>query len=142
MAPDPTPARDKLLFTPGPLTTSATVKQAMLRDLGSRDEEFLGIVRDVRARLLGLYGLSQAAGWEAVLVQGSGTFAVEAAISCMLPRSGGKLLALVNGAYGERIVRMAAVHGIACEALRAPEDRPHDPATVRTALARDPALTH
>lgn len=141
-APDLPPAHDKLLFTPGPLTTSATVKQAMLRDLGSRDEAFLAIVQDVRARLLELYGLSQAAGWEAVLVQGSGTFAVEAALSCAMPREGGKLLALVNGAYGERIVRIAAVHGIACEALRVPEDRPHDPAAVRTALARDLALTH
>jgi 2-aminoethylphosphonate-pyruvate transaminase len=140
--PDLPPARDKLLFTPGPLTTSAGVKQAMLRDLGSRDETFLAVVAEVRARLLGLYGLSQADGWEAVLLQGSGTFAVEAALSCMLPRTGGKLLALVNGAYGERIVRIAAVHGLACDVLRASEDAPHDPGTVRTALARDPALTH
>ncbi len=31
------PWKDKALFTPGPLSTSATVKQAMLRDLGSRE---------------------------------------------------------------------------------------------------------
>jgi 2-aminoethylphosphonate-pyruvate transaminase len=140
--PDPPPARDKLLFTPGPLTTSAGVKQAMLRDLGARDPAFLALVADVRARLLGLYGLAQADGWEAVLLPGSGMFAVEAALSCMLPRSGGKLLALVNGAHGERLARIAAVHDLACEVLRAPEDRPHDPGAVRTALARDPALTH
>jgi len=134
-------ARDKLLFTPGPLTTSLTVKQAMLRDLGSRDEAFLSAVREVRERLLGAYGLSQARGWEAIPLQGSGTYAVEAAISSVVPR-GGKLLALVNGAYGERVVRMAAVHGIACEVLRTGEDTPIDPSAVRAALTRDPALTH
>ncbi|GAG33671.1 unnamed protein product, partial [marine sediment metagenome] len=40
--------KDKILFTPGPLTTSRTVKQALLRDLGSRDYEFISIVADVR----------------------------------------------------------------------------------------------
>jgi len=135
------PARDKLLFTPGPLTTSATVKQAMLTDLGSRDETFLRVVREVRERLLSIYGLSQAAGHEAVLVQGSGTFAVESVLSSMMPRDG-KLLVCVNGAYGERIVKMAGVHGIPCEVLRAREDTPIDPTAVGAALARDPALTH
>ena len=134
-------ARDALLFTPGPLTTSQTVKLAMLRDLGSRDASFLATVREVRERLLALYGLSQARGWEAVPLQGSGTYAVEAAISSIVPR-GGKLLALVNGAYGERIVRMAAVHGIACEVLRAREDAPIEPAAVRAALAKERALSH
>ena len=136
-------AHDKLLFTPGPLTTSLTVKQAMLRDLGSRDEAFLGAVREVRRRLLDCYGLAQAHGWEAIPLQGSGTYAVEAAISSIVPRAkAGKLLALVNGAYGERIVKMAAVHGIPCEVLRAGEDTPIDPVVVRAALAKDRALTH
>ncbi len=48
------PWKDKALFTPGPLTTSATVKQAMLRDLGSRDTEFIGVIKDVRQRLVRL----------------------------------------------------------------------------------------
>jgi 2-aminoethylphosphonate-pyruvate transaminase len=135
------PAHDKLLFTPGPLTTSASVKQAMLRDLGSRDEAFLAAVREVRAGLLGCYPSSPAAGYEAVPLQGSGTYAVEAMVSSCVPR-GGKLLALVNGAYGERIVRMAGVHGIPCEVLRTSEDTPADPAAVRAALARDAALSH
>ena len=46
--------KDKALFTPGPLTTSATVKQAMLRDLGSRDTEFIDVIKDVRQRLVRL----------------------------------------------------------------------------------------
>ena len=35
--------RDSVLFTPGPLTTSLEVKQAMLRDYGSRDPIFLEV---------------------------------------------------------------------------------------------------
>ena len=137
----PPTARDKLLFTPGPLTTSQTVKLAMLRDLGSRDEAFLAAVREVRAQLLSIYGLSRASGWEAVPLAGSGTYAVEAALSSLVPRDG-KLLALVNGAYGERIVRIAAVPGIPCEVLRAREDAPIDARAVGAALARDRALSH
>lgn len=133
---------DKLLFTPGPLTTSASVKQAMQRDLGSRDETFLAAVREVRERLLAAYGLSQACGWEAIPLQGSGTYAVEATLSSIVPRAGAKLLALVNGAYGERIVKIAGVHGMPCQVLRCGEDTPVDPVAVQAALAQDPGLTH
>ena len=64
--------KPKLLFTPGPLTTSETVKQAMLRDLGSRDTEFLEVVRKIRRRLLELGNVADGS-YEAVLMQGSGT---------------------------------------------------------------------
>jgi len=67
-----------LLFTPGPLTTSHAVKAAMQRDLGSRDVEFIRTVGRVHDRLLALAGTSRADGYAAVLMQGSGTFGVEA----------------------------------------------------------------
>src|SRR5689334_20635212 len=101
-------SRDNLLFTPGPLTTSANVKQAMLRDVGSRDHEFIKIVRDVRARLAALGGGGDL---ECVLMQGSGTFGVEATIGSSVPRDG-KLLAVVNGAYGTRLVNICKAVGI------------------------------
>ncbi|MBI5943294.1 MAG: hypothetical protein HY864_02900 [Chloroflexi bacterium] len=84
--------KEKALFTPGPLTTSRTVKQAMLRDLGSRDSEFISIVKDVRRRLVELGGASDE--YTAILMQGSGTFGIEAAISSVIPPEG-KLLILV-----------------------------------------------
>jgi 2-aminoethylphosphonate-pyruvate transaminase len=102
---------DKPLFTPGPLTTSLSVKQAMLRDLGSRDVEFIGAVRELREELLRVAGVSQQAGYEAILMQGSGTFSVEAVIASAMPPKG-KLLAVVNGSYGDRIVKIAQVYGI------------------------------
>ena len=59
-------AKDKLLFTPGPLTTSPSVKQAMLHDAGSWHFEFNALVADVRERLLQLAGVARATGWEVV----------------------------------------------------------------------------
>jgi len=68
---------DKLLFTPGPLTTSLTVKQAMLHDAGSWHHDFNERVRWIREQLLALAELSSADGWVVVPLQGSGTYGVE-----------------------------------------------------------------
>ena len=132
---------DPLLFTPGPLTTSPTVKQAMLRDVGSRDAAFITTVARIRERLLALAGVSQAAGYEAVLMQGSGTFGIESVITSAVPRDG-KLLVLANGAYGERVARIADVAGINSTVVRSPEDAPVPLKEVEAALAADPAITH
>ncbi|MGC3960899.1 MAG: 2-aminoethylphosphonate--pyruvate transaminase [Verrucomicrobiota bacterium] len=134
-------APDKLLFTPGPLTTSLTVKQAMLHDAGSRDPQFIALVRSIRERLLQLSGVSREAGYEAVLMQGSGTFGVESVISSVLPREG-KLLVIINGAYGERIATIAARHNIATTILRSDENQLPDLAAIDRALGADTAITH
>jgi 2-aminoethylphosphonate-pyruvate transaminase len=134
-------ARDKLLFTPGPLTTSQTVRQAMLRDAGSWHFEFNGIVKSVRERLIALAGLTAGSGWEAILLQGSGTFGVEAVLATVIPPAG-KLLVLANGAYGERIVQIAQYLKLAHSVLRSPEDTPPDAAAVDGALADDSSITH
>ena len=92
------------LLTPGPLTTSRAVKLAMLADWGSRDPEFRQIIRSIRSDLL---RLAQAgADSECVLMQGSGTFAIEAALGSFAPGRGRKTLVLVNGNYGERAVQI------------------------------------
>ncbi len=132
-------SKDKLLFTPGPLTTSAAVKQAMLRDLGSRDAAFIGIVGDIRRRLVALAGSPDK--YTAVLMQGSGTFGVEATLSSVLPPDG-KLLLLINGAYGERMLKMAEIHRIPFVGLACPENTPPDPQAMDSALAADPSITH
>ncbi len=130
---------EPLLLTPGPLTTSRTVREAMLRDWGSRDRDFIALNAAVRERLAALAG----AGTSHVTVplQGSGTFVVEAMLGTLVPRDG-KLLVLVNGAYGERMLKIAAYHGRACAALRTAEDLPNDPEALDRALAADPAVTH
>ena len=126
--------KDKPLFTPGPLTTSASVKEAMLRDLGSRDSEFIDVVKNIRERLLRLASVSQSEGWEAVPMQGSGTFAIESVISSITQREG-KWLVIINGAYGERILKIIESHGFAAEAIRCAENELPDVADIETALA-------
>ncbi len=131
----------KLLFTPGPLTTSETVKAAMLYDAGSRDAGFLKTVREIRERLLAIGGAAPGGDYECVLLQGSGTYAIESVISSAIPR-GGRLLVLVNGAYGRRIVQMARIHGIEVEIVESPEDRKISPDPVAERLSMAPAVTH
>jgi 2-aminoethylphosphonate-pyruvate transaminase len=133
--------REPLLFTPGPVTTSATVKQAMLRDAGSWHADFNKLVAGIREELLSLAGVSRADGWETVLVQGSGTFAVEAVFQTCVPRAG-KVVVLANGAYGERIAQMLVCARIDHLVLRTAEDAPNDPAALDALLAADPAVTH
>jgi 2-aminoethylphosphonate-pyruvate transaminase len=133
------PTGDPFLLTPGPLTTSPTVKQAMLHDLGSRDQRFIAINANVRRRLVEIIHGGEA--FVCVPLQGSGTFVVEAMLGTFVPR-GGKLLVLVNGAYGQRMLRMCTYLGRACEALETAEDVPCDPAALERRLIADPAITH
>jgi len=128
-----------LLLTPGPLTTSAEVKHAMLRDWGSRDPEFIALNARVRERLLALAG--GAGTHVCVPLQGSGTFIVEAMLGTLVPRDG-KLLVLANGAYGQRMVAMARYHGTPVEALDTAEDQPNDVAALDRALKRDRSISH
>ena len=138
-----TPARsetgDPLLLTPGPLTTSAAVKQAMVHDWGSRDAEFLRINRMV------LESIAELAGGKGthttVPVQGSGTFAVEAMITSFVPKAG-KLLVLINGAYGQRALKIAQIAGRAALSFETPEDTPPDLAKLDRLLADDKAISH
>ncbi|MFO1159568.1 MAG: 2-aminoethylphosphonate--pyruvate transaminase [Reyranellaceae bacterium] len=130
---------DPLLLTPGPLTTSATVKQAMVHDWGSRDAEFLRINRMVLDKIVQLAGAEGT--HVTVPVQGSGTFAVEAMITSFVPRAG-KLLVLINGAYGQRALKIAQIAGRAALALETPEDTPPDLAKLDRLLAEDPAISH
>jgi 2-aminoethylphosphonate-pyruvate transaminase len=133
-------SKDKLLFTPGPLTTSRTVKQAMLCDLGSRDLEFIQRVADIRQRLLQLAGVSKGK-YEAILMQGSGTFSLEAVVSSTIPPDG-KLLVIINGAYGRRTEAIAKTLKISTVALNYPEDSLPDLRQIETTLASDPTITH
>ncbi len=129
------------LFTPGPLTTSRTVKEAMLIDLGSREVEFTDVIAKFRRQLLDLAGVTKEAGFEAVPVQGSGTYGIEAMISSAVP-AGGKLLVLVNGVYGDRMVAIAAIHGISTATVKTSDRTVPTPREVEEALAADPAITH
>jgi len=134
-------AKDKTLFTPGPLTTSRTVKQAMARDLGSRDITFIQAVRHIRSMLLAVAGVSRETGYEAVLMQGSGTFGLESVIGSTVPPDG-KLLVIINGAYGDRIAGITRVLNIDTTTLEYPTNGLPAAADVDRMLAEDPAITN
>ena len=130
---------DPLLLTPGPLTTSASVKQAMVHDWGSRDQGFIAINKMVLEKIVELAGAQGT--HVTVPVQGSGTFAVEAMITSFVPKSG-KLLVVINGAYGQRAKKIAEIAGRAVTTYETPEDTPPDLAKLEKMLADDKAITH
>lgn len=130
---------DPLLLTPGPLTTSRTVKQVMVHDWGSRDAEFTRINRAVLDRITAIAG--GAGTHTTVPLQGSGTFAVEAMLTNFVPRAG-KVLLLINGAYGKRAAKICEVAGRAFSVLETPEDTPPDLKQLDATLQADRAVTH
>lgn len=131
----------KILFTPGPLSTSKTVKEAMLEDMGSRDHAFVDAVKDIRDGLLKLAHVSKEYGYECVIVQGSGTFGVESVVSSVVGVND-RLLILVNGAYGERIVKMATIHHLNHDVLRFEEDEIVASEATENFLQSHPEITH
>lgn len=128
-----------ILLTPGPLTTSARTRQAMLVDWGSWDERFNQLTASVCSQLLAI--LNGAATHHCVPLQGSGTFAVEAAIGTLVPRNG-KVLVLINGAYGKRLAQICEVLGRDFSTFETAEDEPCSAADVDRLLHADPAITH
>lgn len=133
-----------LLLTPGPLTTSKTVKQAMMRDFCTWDDDYNRIVTNIRRRLVELAAPDTTDAqqqYTAVLMQGSGTFSVEATVGSTLPADG-KLLVLANGAYGRRIAQIAERLRIPHTVLDSSEHTAVDPALVDRALQSDEQITH
>lgn len=130
----------KLFFTPGPLSTSRQVKEAMLEDVGSRDKEFITAVAEIRNELLALAHVGKG-DYECIIMQGSGTFGIESVVSCAVGKND-ELLVLVNGAYGERIVKMAEAHRIKHAMIRFAEDELVDANVVEFYLTKNPSVTH
>jgi 2-aminoethylphosphonate-pyruvate transaminase len=112
----------------------------MVHDWGSRDATFLKINTSVLERLVDIVG-GRDAGFATVPVQGSGTFAVEAMLTTLVPPDGGCLV-LVNGAYGQRAKRILEIARRHVQVHETAEDCPPDLAAVERLLAGDPRLTH
>jgi len=132
-------SRDPILLTPGPLTTSLATKTAMLRDWGSWDANFNAVTADVRRKLLDI--VNGHGSHVCVPMQGSGTFSVEAAINTLVPRDG-HLLVLINGAYGQRMAKLATMMGRRVSTFVTAEDVPTTPADVERLLSADATITH
>jgi 2-aminoethylphosphonate-pyruvate transaminase len=131
--------RDRILLTPGPLTTTLRTKLAMLRDWGSWDADFNAVTAQLRQRLLDiLHGHDTHV---VVPLQGSGTFSVEAAVATVVPRDG-HVLVLDNGAYCKRAAKLTQLMGRRTSVECFPEQDPVNPVVLEQRLRADPSITH
>lgn len=128
------------LLTPGPLTTTAAVKEEMLVDRCTWDQDYKQLTQAIRGQLLELAHVA-AERYTAVLMQGSGTFGVEAVLSTVIGKED-KCLIIVNGAYSERMVQIARYHALQYVVRRESCKAVASAASVDAMLAADPAITH
>ncbi len=128
------------LLTPGPLTTSRSVKATMLADWGSRDIEFRRVVAEIRQGLLDLAGCDGS--YECVIMQGSGTFAIEAALGSFCPRADAKTLVIANGAYGDRAAAILARLGRPVAKIDKGDSAAPSAEEVAAALDADATISH
>lgn len=132
--------KDKLLFIPGPVTTAKTVKEAANKDIGPNDPDFIIQVQQIRQKLLALAHV-ESPEYEAVLMQGSGTFGIESVISSAIPANG-MLLNIVNGAYGRRISKIARIHSIPLLEIICEEDQLPGRNEIVSILNKNQQITH
>lgn len=133
--------RPYLLLTPGPLTTSESVKTAMMTDWCTWDEDYkVHIVEEIRKGLVQL-ATRKTDEYTSILMQGSGTYCVEATLgSVITPKH--KLLILSNGAYGERMGNIAEYHGMNYDMLAFDETEQVSVEYVDDYLAHNAEITH
>ena len=128
------------LLTPGPLTTTDTVKAVMQVDHCTWDDDYKQITQRIRAQLLALGHVAEPA-YTAVLMQGSGTFGVESVLTTVVgPKD--KVLIAANGAYGLRMTDICRHAGVAYTLYEQPNDQRPEAGVVAKYLAEDPAITH
>ena len=128
------------LLTPGPLTTTDTVKKEMLFDHCTWDDDYKQITQEIRKGLLKLAHVSEEE-YTDVLMQGSGTFGVESVLTS-IPGEQDKVLICANGAYGDRMEDMLKHAKMSYAIYHEPCNQIPDPEKVRKILSEDPAITH
>ena len=130
-----------ILLNPGPVNLSDRVRKALLNpDLCHREVEFSQLQTRIRQQLLQVYNLPPEE-WAAVLMTGSGTAAIEAMVTSLVPREG-KLLVIENGVYGERISKIAEIHRIEYLTFRHQWGDEIKLQELRQLLAQHPDISH
>lgn len=99
----------KILFTPGPVTTTDSVKESLIvPDICPREKEFCDVMKSIRNDLVKISGGNE---HTCILFSGSGTAGMEAVISSCI-HTNSKVLIITNGAYGKRFCKIAEYHNI------------------------------
>ncbi|WP_152657143.1 2-aminoethylphosphonate--pyruvate transaminase [Oceanobacillus sp. CFH 90083] len=128
------------LLTPGPLTTTNTVKEEMLFDRCTWDQDYKDITQKIRMQLLDLANASPE-DYTTVLMQGSGTFTVESVMTTAMNKKD-KALIITNGTYGERIVQMADYTGLHYKHYNVAYNAYPDEMELKYILEHDSTITH
>lgn len=128
------------LLTPGPLTTTDTVKKEMLFDHCTWDDDYKRITLDIRKKLLELAQVSEKE-YTVVLMQGSGTFGVESVLTSVVGDEN-KLLIVANGAYGERMEEIAEHAKVPYTIYREMYNQVPDAQKIAGILDADKEITH
>lgn len=133
------PSRSVLL-NPGPVNVHPHVREALAYpDVCHREPDSIRLLTEVRAKATAVAGGDGE--YTSVLLSGSGTAALEAAFSSVVPAQG-RILILDNGNYGERLFKIVSVHGIDTVRLEFGWTNAIDVGQVDRALAADPSITH
>ena len=128
------------LLTPGPLTTTESVKKVMMEDHCTWDDDYKQITQKIRKNLLKLAHVSEE-DYTVVLMQGSGSFGVESVLTSVVGEED-KLLIVANGAYGERMTNIADHAKLSYAVYRVDYDQVPSAQKVEEILKGDPAITH
>lgn len=130
-----------ILLTPGPLSTTKSVRAAMSYDFCTWDHDYKVLVTEIRKKLLALAGCDPTR-YTTVLMQGSGTFGVESVLGSSINRNEHKVLILANGVYGQRMVDMARILSLPYCLYQVDENEAFDPDVVRAHFEQDKKITH
>ena len=128
------------LLTPGPLTTTDTVKKEMMFDHCTWDDDYKKITQDIRKGLLRLAHVGEE-DYTVVLMQGSGTFGVESVLTSSVGAED-KVLIVANGAYGERMEDIAKHAGLSYAVYHEDYNKIPDAEKIADILDQDDTITH
>jgi 2-aminoethylphosphonate-pyruvate transaminase len=130
---------ERIILTPGPVTTSVATRQAMLRDFTPNEPDLLAMTAEFRATLVDLVNGRDA--YVTVPIQGTGNTANEATLGTLVPRDR-KLLIVNNGFYGERLKQIAGAIGVSYRTVDLPITEPVGAGQLEAALAADHRISH
>ncbi|WP_119396000.1 2-aminoethylphosphonate--pyruvate transaminase [Salinibius halmophilus] len=128
-----------ILLTPGPITTTMATKEAMLWDYGSWDGDFNQVTADICHDIAHIANAEHT--HQCILMQGSGTFMVEATLASLIGKQD-KALVIMNGAYGQRMATILSYLGRQYVTLDMGDYLPPKPNEVAGILDDDPDITH
>ena len=127
-----------VLLNPGPVNVTDRVRQAlMLPDICHREKEFSDLMAAIRLKSLKAFDIEKE--YTSVLVSGSGTAALEMAVSSSLS-PGRSMLVIQNGVYGERIGEICDVYQFRQHSLKFAWGEPPCLESIENELKQNPDI--